>query len=146
MTGTCTPFHLHNEVAYQIKLSLTSSTRKDPDVRIEVPFDRFLFIGGLQQVGEKLGKCQGQDLYGISRYSDLDPILGPRWHIRVLNKQMDFCFAQRDTVRFHLHHRRPIIEHEPAGTTYVDGGYVLVFRFVRGDGIRRQYETFITNQ
>ena len=52
ITDTYTPFHLHSELAYQIKLSLRPSTRADPDVRIEIPFDRFLFIGGLQQVGK----------------------------------------------------------------------------------------------
>ena len=30
---------MHNELAYQIKLSLKPSSRSDPEVRIEVPFD-----------------------------------------------------------------------------------------------------------
>ena len=46
------PFHLHNELAYQIKAALNSWARSDVDVRIELPFDRYLFIGGLQQAGK----------------------------------------------------------------------------------------------
>ena len=38
------------------------------------------------------------------------------------------------TVEYHLHRRRPIIDsYEPL--TAIDGGYSLIFCFVRGDGV-----------
>ena len=63
------PFHPHNELLYQIKLSLNNS-RKDPDIRIEIPFDRYVFGGGLQQRGKFLKKYRGHDVYGIGEYGD----------------------------------------------------------------------------
>ena len=44
-----------------------------------------------KQAGEllKMSDC-GHDVYGIRKYRDLDSILGPRLHVRVLNKQIDF--------------------------------------------------------
>ena len=99
------PFHLHRELAYQIKLSLNSSIRNDPDTRIELPFDRFLFGGGLQQAGKFMKKYRGHDIYTIKKFGDLDSILGKRWHVRVLNKQLDFCCVKLETVRYHLHRR-----------------------------------------
>ena len=45
-------------------------------VKIEVPFDRFSFIGGLQQAG-KLRKSTGlYQIYGITKYFALVPLLG----------------------------------------------------------------------
>ena len=38
------------------------------------------------------------------------------------------------TVEYHLHRRKPIIDSfEPL--VAIDGGYSLIFRFVRGDGV-----------
>ena len=107
--------------------------RSDPNVKIEVPFDRFLFIGELQQAG-KLRKSTGlYQIYGITKYSALVPLLGEQWHVRVLNKQMDFCYAVRETIQYHLRRCQDIIDPiDPKRS--IDGGYVLVFRFVRGDG------------
>ena len=56
-------------------------------------YDQFLFSGGLQQAGKNLKKYRDHDIYGIEKYDDLLPILGPRWHIRVFNEQMDFSFT-----------------------------------------------------
>ena len=139
ITDTYTPFHLHNELAYQIKLSLRPSTRADPDVRIEIPFDRFLFIGGLQQVGKFVKSSRGHDIYTIRRYSALEPLLGQQWHLRVLNRAKDFSYVILETVQYYLHRRVPAqdaIDDERS----VDGGYLLIFRFVRGDGVERNWE------
>ena len=40
LSGVFYPLHLHNELAYQIKVSLNSSTRSD--VRIDLPYDPFV--------------------------------------------------------------------------------------------------------
>lgn len=129
------PFHPHTELLYQIKLSLNNS-RKDPDIRIEIPFDRYVFGGGLQQRGKFLKKYRGHDVYGIGEYGDLTPILGKRWHVRVLNEQMDFCYVELKTVQYYLHYRQPIPDLQP------DLESLLVFRFVRGDGVRSQHSVF----
>lgn len=135
------PFHLHNELAYQIKASLNSKSRSDIDVRIELPFDRFLFIGGLQQAGKFIKRNRGHDVYTIRKFSSLTPLLGHQWHLRVLNKQMDFCYIVLETVQFYLHQRPAIVDVDPSRT--VDGGYVLIFRFVRGDGVRQNWDDIL---
>ena len=138
----CPPFHLHNELAYQIKLAL-NNCRADSDIRIDVPFDRFLFGGGLQQCGTLLKK-RGHDIYGIKKYQDLVPILGRRWYVTVLNDELDFCYVELKTVQYHLHYCQPILDLQPdLDCKCVYGGCVLVFRFVRGDGVRHQWQSFI---
>ena len=141
-TEICIPFHLHNELAYQIKASLNSKSRSDVNVRIELPFDKFLFIWGLQQAGKWVKKNRGHDVYTIRKYSSLAPILGHQWHLRVLDKQMDFCYAILETVQYYLHQRQDIQDAMDCGRS-VHGGYILVFRFVRGDGVRRNWDDIV---
>ena len=69
------PFHLHNELAYQIKAALNSKSRADVDARIELPFDRFLFIGGLQQAGKLVKRSRGHDVFTIPTYSSFEPVV-----------------------------------------------------------------------
>ena len=64
-----------------------NSSHKDPEVRIEMPIDRILFDGGLKQQGHYLTMTHGHTLYTITKYSDLDNLLGKGWHIRGLNKK-----------------------------------------------------------
>ena len=80
------PFSLHQELAYHIKSSLKGS-RKDPVIRIEMPFDLLLFNGGLKCCGNLLRRSRGHDIYGLKRYAyaDLKPLLSDRWHLRILN-------------------------------------------------------------
>ena len=44
-----TSFDLHRKLAFQIKVALDSRHRKDPDMRLDMPFDRLLFDGGFKQ-------------------------------------------------------------------------------------------------
>ena len=127
-------------------MALHSSRRSDPNIRIELAYDYFLFFGGLKQAGKLLKKSyRGHDIYGIKKYCDLDSILGPRWHVRVLNKQMDFCYVILETVQFHLHRRQSIPDLQPDQDPQdaFDGGCALIFSFVRGDGVQRQWEDII---
>ena len=96
---------------------------------------------------QNLKKYRGHDIYGIEKY-DLLPILGPRWHVRVFNEQMDFSYVILETVRFHLHRRQPIPDFQPEFEPHhtVDGGYVVIFRFVQGDGVRSHWDSFIQKQ
>lgn len=85
-------------------------------------------------------------VYGIKKYEDLAPILGRRWHVRVLNDERDFCFVELETVQYYMHSHRPLVDLQPdMDCKYVHGGCVLVFRFVRGDGVRHQWDSFICN-
>lgn len=59
--------------------------------------------------------------------------LGQRWY--------DFCYVIKGTVTFHLHRRKPIID--PVNlTNTTDGGYCLVFTFMRG-GVKRQWAEYM---
>lgn len=130
------PFELHRELAYQIQAALDSRYRKDPDVRIEVPFDKLLFDGGLKQHGHMLRTFHGHDVYTIYHYSDLEPLLGEGWHMRGINDSMNFCYVNLQTVQYHLHERKGLDHYWPDGRkTTMPGGHILIFRFVRMDGL-----------
>ena len=131
-------FDLHQELAYQIKLGLKNS-RKDPEIRIEMPFDLLVFNGGLKCCGRLLRKSMGHDIYGLDRYSDLKPLLGNCWHLRILNPRRDFCYVHLQTVQYWLHKRKSIEEFDEQGHAIISrkGGYVLVFKFVRVDKVQR---------
>ena len=69
----------------------------------------------------------------------MEPLLGQQWHLRVLNRAKDFSYVILETVQYYLHRRVPAqdaIDDERS----VDGGYLLIFRFVRGDGVERNWE------
>ena len=76
---------------------------KDVDVRIDMPFNRLLFNGGLKQKAFHQGRSHGHDIYGIRQYSDLNSFLGEGWHMRALNERLDFCYVNLGTVKFYLH-------------------------------------------
>ena len=113
------PFELHHELTFQIKLSLKSDNRKDPDVRLELLFDKILFEGGLKKMGKPLRLFHGHEIYTIKSYGDLKPLLGNRWYIRALNEHLDFCYVNLDTVQFHLHTRQPLEEFYRSACTHI---------------------------
>ena len=133
------PFNIHEELAYRIKAALTSGTKDSVEVKIELPFDPIIYTGGLQQQGKFLRRWERNNIYGIKKYSDLIPLLGEKWHIRILNEHMNFCYVNLETVSFYLRRKQSLIEYSPDGVKQeFHGGFYLVFRFVRMDGVRRQ--------
>ena len=71
------PFDLHYELAYAIKAALRSCLpRRDPDVRLEIPFDLLIFNGGMKLAGTFVRKFRGHDIYTIRNYCELAPLLG----------------------------------------------------------------------
>ena len=124
-------------------MALNSGMRHDPAVRIEMPYDTCLFAGGLQQVGEFVRTYRGHDVYTIKKYADLTPLLGENWHIRGLNSK-DFCYVKLETVQYHLHKRQQLqdfqLDAEPVAETT---GHTLVFKFVRMDGVYRQWKDIL---
>ena len=66
-------YNPHQELAYQIKLALHSGNRREPAVRIELPFDRLL-VEGLKQFGNFLNAQNGLSYY---IWSPPPPLSGP---------------------------------------------------------------------
>jgi len=133
------PYNFYEELRWHIKNAL--STRRDLDVRIEMGIDAMLFQGGLKSLGYLKKRERGHEVYGIKAYKDLIPLFGENWHIRIKNKQLDFC-ASLETIEFYIRKRAPVQEFTLSGEaiTSVRGGHVLTFKFVRMDGVRRQLD------
>ena len=134
------PFSLYEELRYQIKLALDSK-RKDPEVRIEIPFDVLLFNGGLKQCGVLKGYSHGHEIYSITSYKDLKALLGDDWWYRCLNEYKNFCYIHKETVQYYLHRRKTLTEFTFQGEKHeLSGGHILVFKFVRMDGVEATWE------
>ena len=140
--SSCLRFHV--ELASKIKSNLSSSRKNSPEVRIEVPFDKGLYDSNtsLKAKGREFKVVRGVMHYSLSSYSDLNPILGKNWHVKGINEAGDCCYVILETVRFFLRRRRQQVEHIPDsasehGTIRIEKeqGYLLVFTFVRGDGL-----------
>lgn len=81
-------------------------------------------------------------VYGISTYNSLNsPLLGARWYMRGLNQRLNFCYVNLDTVRYHLRKRRAVQEYTPDGEKVLDAGYMIIFKFVRMDGTKEEWDS-----
>jgi len=139
------PFDLHRELAYSIKSSLKGS-RNDPEVRIDMPFHLLLFNGGLKQHGYMLHHGRGHEAMGIENYSDLTPLLVKRWYIRIVNPRKNFCYVNKETVQFWIHRKKDIEEFDDGQPITYKGGYSLVFKFVRMDGVADELDSVLQIQ
>ena len=54
-------------LAYAIKSSLVSGRDRDPSIRLEVPFDRLIFQGGLKLAGKLVKVVRGEARQGEAR-------------------------------------------------------------------------------
>ena len=77
-------------------------------MRIELPFDSLVFAGGLQQQGRLIRSQRGRNVYGLTKYSDIEQITEKRWYVCVLNEQMDFSSVKLGTVQYYLKSRKPL--------------------------------------
>lgn len=140
------PFDFNRELALRIKSRLRSSRTDNPQVSIELPFDELVFKGGLGQAATIDRRYRGNIQYKITKYSNLDLLLGNNWHVRGLNDKGDFSYVICDSVRFYLKQLKPIIDYERHDDEFVKvthiSGKSLVFSFVRGDGNRASYDTY----
>ena len=140
---------LLSALACSIKQKLVPSRKiEDPAVRIQLPFDSSTFQL-MQQKGKPLGKSRG---HTVVNYSDLNELLGERWHIRITNINGDFSYVILSTVRFYLTQPRPLLEfdvHEQDGDEpefipfHTVQPLAVVFQFVRGDGNRSKLSEFM---
>ena len=62
-------------------------------VRIDMPFDRLEFNGGLKQFGAEKRFVRGVQRYTISTFKDLNQLLGVDWHWKGINVNEDFCYV-----------------------------------------------------
>ena len=131
------PFSLYSELCHAIKKALVSGRKESPHVRIEMPFDKLQFTGGLKTYSTSLRVYRGIERYKITSYKDLNPLLGQNWHFRGINPNGDFCYVILDTLEFYLHKRKSLKEYLPSSGSPImserELGYALVFTFVRGD-------------
>lgn len=146
--GIIQKFSLYYELATRIKSALNSCRKKSPVVRIDMPFDRLEFDGGLRQYGKEKRHVRAVQHYSISAFQDLNPLLGVDWHFRGVNVNGDFCYVILSTVEFYLYRRRPIKDYVPVTSedfqvkeTSRNIGDMLVFCFVKGNGTRHQFGT-----
>jgi len=139
------PFSLYEQLCNRIKCALNSGRKDSPSVRIDMPFDKLLFDGGLRSLGTLVRTYRGTERYRINHYRDLNPLLGVNWHFRGLNCNGDFCYAILASVQFYVYKRHPLLEYVPSTSggeptlQSTDLGYMLVFTFVRGDGTRSEF-------
>ena len=141
-------FSLLSVLACSIKKSLVVSRKADSAVRIQLPFDIEVF----HRLVEK-GKSLGNSRYGLQSYSDLSELLGDKWHLRITNINGDFSYVILETVCFYLNHLKPIIDFDVENSddstnlrltpVYIEQGYSLVFKFVRGDGNSKKLSKFL---
>ena len=117
-----------------------------------MPFDEQIFTEGLASLGyiNCTNRCIAR--YKITRYSDLNELLGKGWHFRGLNSIGDYCFVVPDTVEYYLCNRRPIVHFIPDSNgspmkVCTPQGFMLHFTFVRGNGTSSDFgknETIFT--
>ena len=91
-SGIYRPFSLYGELGFQIKLALDSKHRKEPEVRIEIPFDEVLFNGGLKLNGVFQRFSHGHEVYTISNFRSLCAFLGEGWWYRCLKQANELLF------------------------------------------------------
>ncbi len=135
---------MYSEPGTKIKVALVCRRKESPTVRIELPFDKLLFEGGIKACGTPSRYYRGGNRYKIRKFSDLVPVLGQDWHFRGQNALGDFCFVILETVEFYLHKRSPLVEYFPTSDGQVisqrrELGHMLVFTFVRGDGVKEDF-------
>ena len=82
--GLTTDFHPLTELACQIKRKLYPSRHESPDVRIQIPTTNEAFDSLTSKATRKAKE------YTLQRYQDLEGELGPKWFLRVINRNGDF--------------------------------------------------------
>lgn len=103
------PFSLYNKLAHRIKARLVLGRKDSPIVKIDMPFDRVTFDGGLAIKGYKKWYVRGVQRYSIKGFKDLNYLLGMNWHYRGLNKNGDFTYVILETVEFYIHQRSHLL-------------------------------------
>ena len=105
-----------------------------------------MFDSYFKKVGE-LKHGRGHAVHCMDSPCDpgLVELLGEKWYERILNINKDFSYVTRRTIQFWTHHKTAIKEFIEIGgnlfENHIDNEVVLVFTFVRGDGVKQQYDS-----
>lgn len=133
-----------DRLSRKIKHSLIAAKRESPEVRVEELCDLDVYNFYLKDVGETKNSM-GRQVHCVESVKDLSLVrlLGERWYERILNKNGDFCYVMRGTIQFWLHQKKAIKEYILVGKQLLEkmleNDLILVFTFVRGDGVGSEY-------
>ena len=142
MTPYSGPFSFYRKLALKIKSSLGCGRKSSPIVKIESPFNKLQYDGGLRAYGKFKCSSRGNEHYTVSQYSDLDDLLGKNWHIKGINSAGDFAYAILQSVDFYLRKKQPLVEFLMVVVeqrNICKQGYTLVFSFIIGDGVQADF-------
>ena len=144
-----TLFSLFEELACNIKSSLSSQRKGDRCCCIDMRFDS-LHFEALAHRGAKKSKRGKIVVYGLSSLSKLNDILGTRWFVRGLNKAGDFCYVEPGiVVRFYLKPQKKKVDYQlqedgTMETHYFGANHYLNFKFVKRDGVVTEWSSVIS--
>ena len=132
------------DVLYRnVKRSLYSGRKDDPDVRIEVDVMEDVFNMVLGNIVQEISE-RGKRTYTLTTNRALDTVLGQKWDERIVNHRGDFCYVAEGTTKYWLTRKASIKEFKIIGgklvKTEIEGCCMVVFTFVRGTGNRVQYQ------
>ena len=82
----------------------------------------------------------GHAVYTIKKYSNLTFLLRDRWHMGGINDCLDSCYVDLQTVRYYLYQHKDLEDFNQCGKKLISGSSILVFTFVRMDGVRSKYD------
>ena len=134
-----------DRLSRKIKLSLFSTKRESPEVRIEQEIEADVFNHWFKNIGV-VKDSRGRHVHCID--SPIDPeltkLFGNKWSERILNANGDFCYVTKGTIQFWTHKKSFIKEFVDIGGTLfekqIENELVFIFyTFVRGDGVRSAY-------
>lgn len=129
---------MYKDLGVRIKKALSCSRTGSPQIRLVMPFDIFLFNGGLRASGIPSKVIGGNQHYKISHYQDLNHLLGKNWHFRAINANGDYGYVVKETVEFYIRRNKPLTEYVLNNDSLVAKsvltGYSLTFSFVYSYG------------
>lgn len=137
-----------DRLSRKIKHQLFATKRESPEVRVEEVLERDIYDVYLSHIGE-IKNCRGRRIHCVNNIQDesLSALLGAKWFERILNKNGDFSYIITGTIQFWLHQKPPIKEYLSVGKQLVENeienDLMLIFTFVRGDGVRSEHATDI---
>lgn len=120
--------------------------KSSPVIRLTMSFNLITFNKGLGASGHVVKTVRKINYNKIQRYKELNPVLGPNWHYRGINAMGDYSYVILDSVEYYLYRRRGIVHYIPDGDNkplkaVTPCGYMLSFKFVRGDGTPSDFGT-----
>ena len=122
----------------KIKYQSFPSKQEDPNVKIEMEVDVDVF-----EILSKLGSENKKGHFKIVANEELDSVLGAEWDHRIINKQVDFSYVIPKTVDLWMRKRKQFVEFKLIAGFPIQKNIqqepILVFDFVRGDGVKSGY-------